>query len=186
MALAATVKNGIPYPEPPRSDELATGVRADANEQESASAERKRGGHRIPKGATAIPSAGGKAHKGSTRLTHRVGEKLPVSPKLRAQAVSMRAATCKDLARKVGGGECGVLPSGLVLLASEDMALRRAVLEAEDIPLAEKVALSTKLGVSIRGHLLGGREACAKDAESRPRAPVDPLAKWRKPAEVKA
>jgi hypothetical protein len=177
--MPTTIKNGIHYPEPPRSDELAAGVAVDRAEQEPARQERKRGGRGIPKGATAIPSAGGKAHKGSTRLTHRVGAKLPVSPKLRAQAGYMRKATCRELARTVGADECGIIASAMVKLASQDLALREAALEAGDVELAQK------LGVSARGHLLAGRDVAAKDAESRPRAPVDPLARWRKPAEAK-
>lgn len=183
--MPTTVKNGIPYPEPPRSDELADGVPADALEQETARQERKRGGNRIPKGATAVPALGGKAHKGSTRLTHRVGE-LPVSEKLKRNARFMRKRTCTELSTTVGGGSCGIIASALVLLASEDLALRAEVLASDEIELADKVALSTKLGVSIRGHLMGARDAAAKDAEARPRASTDYshlLAAHRKPAQ---
>ncbi len=178
--MPTTIKNGIPYPEAPRADEMADGVPADATEQAAARQERKAGGRGIQKGATAIPSLGGKAHKGTTRLTHRVGE-LPVSDNLKRNAKFMRRRTCTELARTVGGGECGIVASALVKLASEDLALRAEVLASDAVPLAEKVALSTKLGVSIRGHLLGAREAAAKDAEARPRAPVDPLAAYRLP-----
>ena len=166
--MAQTVKNGVPYPEAPRSDELAVGVPADGSEQARASQERKRGGKGIPKGAKDIPAAGGRAHKGSTRLTHRVSDGLPVSDNLKRNARFMRRSTCTQLARDVGGGLCGIVASALVKLASEDLALRSAVLESETIDLAEKVALSTKLGVSIRGHLLGARDVVAKDAEARP------------------
>ncbi len=162
--MPTTVKNGIVYPEAPRSDEVATGT-PDA-EQLAARQERKRGGRGIPKGATDIPSKGGKAHKGSTRLTHRCAL-LPVSDNLKRNARYMRRSTCTQLARDVGGGACGIVPSALVKLASEDLALRTAVLESSEIDLAEKVALSTKLGVSIRGHLLGARDVAAKDAEAR-------------------
>jgi len=52
--MPATVKNGIPYPEAPRSDELKAGI-PDA-EQQAARQERKRGGRGIPKGAKDIPA----------------------------------------------------------------------------------------------------------------------------------
>lgn len=160
--MPTTVKNGIPYPEPPRSDELASGVAVDSAEQEAARQERKRGGAGIPKGATAIPSAGGKANKGSTRLTHRVTSGLPVSDKLKAQASYMRRRTCTELSRTVGGGQCGVIASAMVKLASQDMALRESALEQGNVDLAQR------LGVSARGHLLAARDVAAKDAESRP------------------
>jgi hypothetical protein len=167
--MPTTTKNGIPYPESPRSNELARGVPAPAGEQVAATQERKVGRRGIPKGAKVIPILGGKAHKGSTRLTHRVAAGLPVSARLQANAKYMRRATCTQLGREVGGGSCGIVASALVKLASEDLALRTAVLESVDIGLADKVALSTKLGVSIRGHLLGARDVAARDAESRPK-----------------
>ncbi len=160
--MPTTVKNGIPYPEAPRSDELVRGVAANSGEQQDATQERKRGGNGIPKGATAIPAAGGRAHKGSTRLTHRAATSLPVSPKLKAQASFMRKRTCTELARDVGGGRCGIIASAMVKLASQDMALREAALEAGNVDLAQR------LGVSARGHLLAGRDVAAKDSESRP------------------
>jgi hypothetical protein len=164
--MPTTVKNGIPYPEPPRSDELREGRPAEGTAQSRASQERKAGGRGIPKGATDIPSAGGRARKGSTKLTHEVREALPVSDKLKRQARFMRRRTCTELARDVGGGSCGIIASALVLIASEDLALRAAALEAGDVELAQK------LGVSARGHLLSARDVAAKDAESRPRRSV--------------
>jgi hypothetical protein len=173
--MPTTVKNGIPYPEAPRSDELAVGVPAPDSEQAKAGGERRPDGTFAPDSST-VQSNGGKAHKGTTRLTNRIATDIPVSDNLKRNAKYMRKATCGQLARDVGGGSCGIIASALVKLGSEDMALRTAVWTSPDITLAEKVALATKLGVSARGHLLAARDVAARDAEARPRAKVDVLA----------
>jgi hypothetical protein len=114
----------------------------------------------------AMAVLGGRARKGRTRLTHDV-QALPVDDKLKRQAKFMRKRTCAELARNVGAGECGIIASALVKLASEDMALRESALATGAIDLARK------LGESARMHLLYSREICVKDAEARPRPKDD-------------
>jgi hypothetical protein len=163
-------KNGTPYPDVVRPDELPRGV---PDAQPEARQERRSGGRGIPKGATTVPSLGGKARSGRTKLTHEVPATLPVPPRLQRQAAYMRKRTCTELAQGVGGGRCGLIASALVKLASQDLALREAALETGDVDVAQK------LGVSARGHLLSAREVAARDAESRPRAPHDEQAALR-------
>ena len=165
-------KNGTPYPDVVRVDELPAGQPDSA--QAGASRERRAGGHRIKPGDKLVPAMGGRAGKGRTKMTHEVRDTLPVSDRLRSQARFMRKRTCSELARNVGAGSCGIIASALVKLASEDMALREAALESGDVDVAQR------LGVSARGHLLSAREVAARDAESRPRAPHDVQAEWRK------
>jgi len=140
------------YVEPERHDELSTGA---PGEQASAGQERKTNGQ-LAKGASTLPAQGGKAHKGATRLSHRI-EALRVSEQLKRRARSYRAKQAHELALTVGGGRCGLMASALVKLASEDMALREAALETGNVELARK------LGESTRMHLLYAREICAKD-----------------------
>ncbi len=141
-----------------RSDELSDGIPSVA--QAEATHERKTGGNRIPKGATAIPSMGGKARKGRTKLTHEIALG-PVSDVLRRNARYMRRRTCTELAAMCGDGYCGIVPSLLIKLASEDMALREHALAAGDVDQARR------FGESARGHLVYSRELVCKDAETR-------------------
>lgn len=72
------LSHGFPYERPPRHNELTDGV--PSAEQAAASAERKSGGARIPKGATIVPSLGGKAHKGKTYLSHNITSPVLAPP----------------------------------------------------------------------------------------------------------
>ena len=146
------------YLEPERHDALSDGT-PDAT-QSDASQERRAGGNGIARGATLVPAMGGRSRKGRTKLTHEVA--LPtVTPQLQRRARFMRKRTCSELATNVGGGQCGLIASALVKLASEDMALREAALEAGQVDTARK------LGESARMHLLYARETAAKDAKGR-------------------
>jgi hypothetical protein len=151
------------YIEQERHDELSDGVPAPAALGE-ASQERRPDGT-LEKGASTTPSKGGKAHKNSTRMSHRVTEALPVSQKSAKRAKFYRRKQCTELARTVGGGVCGMLASLLVKLASEDVAMREQALEEKDREGARK------LGESARGHLMYAREVCAKDAQAAKASP---------------
>ena len=69
------VSHGKPYLEADRHDGLTHGVPA---EQAQASQERRAGGNGIAKGSKLIPSMGGRAHKGKTKLTHDVPDRKSV------------------------------------------------------------------------------------------------------------
>jgi hypothetical protein len=163
------------YVEPERHDELSDG--APAAEQADAGHERTPKGQ-LSKGASTTPRKGGKAHKGSTRLTHRI-DSLQVTDQLKRRARFMRRKTCSELAATVGAGHCGIIASLLVKLASEDIALREAALDGDNVEAARK------LGESARMHLLYAREIAAKDGEARAKArgPRDPLAAFRLPGD---
>ena len=150
------------YIEPERHDELSDGTPADVGEQQDASQERKAGGRGIAPGATLVPARGGRARKGSTKLTHHVPAALPVSDALKARARFARKKMTSELAREVGGGRCGMLASAFVKLGVEDMAMREAALVEGNVDLARR------LGESARMHLLYARETCVKDAGTRP------------------
>ena len=156
--------HGHNYQQPDRHDELSEGV--PAQEQADARHERTAGGQ-IVKGAVSIPTLGGKARKNRTKLSHGI-DAIPVSEALKKRARYMRKRTCTELARTVGGGECGILASAMGKLGSEDLALREAALAAGEIDLARR------LGESARMHLLYARETCAKDAKARGEADTGP------------
>jgi hypothetical protein len=155
-----------PYPETERHDELSAGVPQDR------ASRRRKPGTGIQKGDRKIPALGGQAHKGTTRTSHRIdSETLPQVYRDRAR--TFRRLTCSELARTVGGGVCGIIPSLLVKHAAVATALAEMALDAGDTDKAVKYAESS------RSHLLFARELCAKDAAARPRVPVDPLAAYR-------
>lgn len=156
-----------PYIEPERHDELSAGVPAPT--QASAGTEQTADG-RLAKGARTIPSMGGKATKGATRLSHRLPDASILSEVNRKRAATLRRVTCAELARTVGGGVCGVIPSLFVKHAAVATALAEQALENGDAASAVKFAEASRM------HLIYGRELCAKDAAARPRRPVDPLA----------
>jgi hypothetical protein len=146
-----------PYIEPERHNELSRGVRAEA--QASAREERTEAGKLI-KGARMVPSMGGKATKGATRLSHRIDSETLGEP-YRRRARTLRRATCAELARTVGGGHCGIIPSLFVKHASVATALAEQALDEGDKDRAVKFAEASRM------HLLYARELCAKDASAR-------------------
>jgi hypothetical protein len=157
------------YIEPPRHDELPGGVAAPADVQARASAEHKAGGGRIPPGARALPALGGKAQKGTTKLSHRIdpGQLSPVSV---ARARTLRKALASEIAAHVGGGVCGVAASLFIKFAAQKTAAAEEAFERGDYDLHRKLSESARMDV------LYAREHAAKEAAARPRAPVDPLA----------
>jgi hypothetical protein len=168
--MPVSTSHGKPYVEAERHDELSNGIAAP---QASARGERTADG-RLRKGARTVPSLGGKATKGSTKLSHRVdSETLPETYRKRARV--FRRMTCSELARTVGGGVCGIIPSLFVKHAAVATALAELALDSNDTDRAVRYAEASRM------HLMYAREVCAKDAAVRPRAPVDPLAAFRLP-----
>lgn len=151
-----------PYIEPERHDELSTGVAV----SQARTSDPRRPNGTLAKGAQAVPTLGGKASKGSTRLSHRIDSPALPDP-YRRRARAMRRATCSELARTVGGGACGIIPSLFVKHASVATALAEQALDEGDKDRAVKFAEASRM------HLLYAREICAKDAKERPSAPTD-------------
>ena len=108
------------------ADELPLGVQAPP--QASARKERRPNGTFAP-GARTIQASGGRATRGKSKLTARLG--LANLPEGNAFAPYRRAATkfrrvqCAELARIVGGGVCGPAPSSIVASAALALAWSR-------------------------------------------------------------
>jgi hypothetical protein len=164
-----------PYIEPERHDELSDGTPAVV--QAEAGAERTADGRLAP-GARTVPSLGGLAQKGTTKLSHRI-ESASLPEPYGRQARALRRATCAELARTVGGGVCGIIPSLFVRHASVATALAAQALDEGDKDRAVKFAEASRM------HLLYARELCAKDAAARPKGKHDPLARFMPPGEPK-
>ena len=168
------------------ADELPVGVPAphEAPLAERTS-ERTPDGRWAP-GARTAQRAGGLATRGRTRLADRLClAAVPDSAafrRYRAAAASFRRVHCAELARTVGGGVCGPGPSSIVASAALALAWSRYLSDlaatAGDPELAMR---ASRLGETSRQHLLAAHELCAREAQARPRAPVDPLAGWRLP-----
>jgi hypothetical protein len=168
--------HGRPYVEAPRHDELPAGEAAPV--QVEAGHERRADGT-LAQGARTIPSLGGKAMKGRTKLSHRIQASKGLREPYVTQARTLRRALCSEYARTVGGGTCGVGPSLLLKLAAEATALADQALEDGDGAAHRSNADAVKMLLAY------AREDCAKQAASRPKGPIDPLARWRTPPKEK-
>ncbi len=171
MSPPVVQSHGKPYAEPERADELSAGVAVAS--QGSARGERTVEGRFLP-GSRTVPTLGGKATKGATRLSHRIDSET-LADAYQKRARTFRRMTCAELARTVGGGLCGIIPSLFVKHASVATALSEMALDKGDTDRAVKYAEASRM------HLMYAREICAKDALARPKAPFDPLAAWREP-----
>ncbi len=174
--MPTAIKNGVPYEELARHDELSVGVRAPDVSQASAGDQRRMDGT-LALGARTVPAKGGKAHKGTTRLSHRI-DAPTLTAESQRRARTLRRALSAELAATVGGGVCGVVASLLTKFASQKTAAAEEAFAAGDFDTHRK------LSESARMDLMYAREHAAKEAASRPKAYVDPLAKWMKPVEV--
>ena len=172
---------GVPRVEVLPPDELPAGVQAPT--QASAGDERRPDGTFAP-GARTLQSAGGRATRGRSRLTARLGlstlaEGDAFAPYRRA-AATFRRVQCSELARTVGGGVCGPGPSSVVASAALALAWSRYLSEeAARTGDADLAMRSARLGETSRQHLLAAHELCARVAATRPRSPVDPMARIR-------
>jgi hypothetical protein len=157
------ISHDKPYFEPERPDELSTGKRDERDVlQASAGAQDRDAAGRLVPGARALPSMGGQAKRGSTKLSHTIDSET-LEPQYRRRARALRLALVNELARTVGGGVCGILPSLFVRHASIATALSEQLLDAGDVDRAVRFAEASRM------HLLYAREIAAKDAASSPR-----------------
>ena len=148
------------YVEPRRPDELDTGVAAPA--QAKASEERKAGGRGIPPGARFVPQLGGRAHKHTTRLSHRMEPTEAIAPEYTKRARALRNALRLEIARTVGGGVCGIAASLFIKFAAQKTAA------AEAAYADGAFETHRKLTESARMDILYAREHAAKEAAARP------------------
>ncbi len=173
---------GVPRIEVMPADELPAGVpgeaRAESPGDRGASGRFARG--------NVVAREGGRARAGKTRLADRLGLRtLPEGSAFgpyKAAAVSFRRSHCTELARTVGGGVCGPAPSSLVASAALQLAWSRYLSDvAAETGDADMALRSSRLADASRQSLLAAHELCAREALTRPRGPVDPLARWMGP-----
>lgn len=163
------------------ADELPEGVQAPP--QDDARGERRPDGTFAP-GARTIQSAGGRATRGKTRLAAKLGlaslpEGTAFAPYRRA-AATFRRVQCAELARTVGGGVCGPGPSSIVASAALALAWSRYLSDvAAREGDAELAARAIRMGEASRQSLLTAHELCAREAQSRPKAPVNHAARFQ-------
>ena len=178
---------GVPRIEVLPADELPGGVPEGARHESP----RDRGeAGRFARG-NVVAREGGRARAGKTRLADRLGLRtLPEGSAFgpyKAAAVSFRRAHCTELARAIGGGVCGPAPSSLVASAALQLAWSRYLSDvAAETGDADMALRSSRLADASRQSLLAAHELCAREAQSRPRGPVDPLAAWMLPAKETA
>ncbi len=175
---------GTPRIEVLPPDELPDGVPAEA--RQASPTDRGKAG-RFARG-NSLARAGGKALAGKSRLSSRLGlTTLPDDAAFRqykAAASSFRRTQCAELARTVGGGVCGPGPSSVVASAALALAWSRYFSDlAASTGDPELAMRSARLGETSRQHLLAAHELCAREAQARPKGPVDPLAAWRLPGD---
>jgi hypothetical protein len=164
-----STSHAFPYVEPPRHDELPTGVPAPSSTQVKRTGRSFTGG---PEGSAVRAGAkGGSKHKGTTRLSHTID-----APTLTATSVQrarvLRRALSAELAAGVGGGRCGIAASLFLKFASQKTAAAEEAFQAGDFETHRKLSESARMDV------LYAREHAAKEAAARPRSPVDPLARF--------
>ena len=178
---------GVPRIEVLPPDELPAGVPGTA--RTASPSDRGESGRFAP--GNALAREGGKATAGKSRLASRLGlRSLPEGSGFsayKAAASSFRRAQCASLAATVGGGVCGPGPSSMVASAALALAWSRflgdTAAETGDAELALRAA---RLGEVSRQHLLAAHELAAREAQARPKAPVDMLEHIRRLAEGSA
>jgi hypothetical protein len=149
-------------------DELPEGVPDDAR---SASPRDRGAAGRFAAGNT-LARQGGRAKRGKSRLTARLGlAELPddstFAPYRRA-AATFRRVQCSELARSIGGGVCGPAPSSIVASAALALAWSRWTSDQAaatgDPDLAAK---ALRMADTSRQMLLTAHELAAREAKAR-------------------
>jgi hypothetical protein len=112
---------------------------------------------------------GGKAHKGTTKLSHRI-DAPKLAPTSQKRARTLRRAVAGEIARTVGGGVCGIAASLFVKFAAQKTAAAEEAYQAGDYETHRKLTESARMDI------LYAREHAAKEAQARPKALRDPLA----------
>ncbi len=152
--------HGRAYVEPPRHDELPEGVPAHDATLVQAGGQRRPDGT-FTQGSSTVQVAGGKAHKGRTRLSHRI-DAPKLTPESQRRARTLRRAMAAEIAATVGGGTCGVVTSLLVKFAAEKTAAAAEAFAAGDYDTHRKLTESARMD------LMYAREHAAKEAKTRP------------------
>jgi hypothetical protein len=134
-------------------------------------------GDRGPNGQFAagnsLAAQAGAANRGKARLASRLGlRQLPetaVFKSYKNAAVSLRRTTCAELAKTVGGGACGPIPSSFVASAALALGWSRYFFDhAAESGETELVLAATKLAEASSSLLRQAHEYAAKEAKARP------------------
>jgi hypothetical protein len=117
---------------------------------------------------------GGKARKGKTRLSDRMGLRVLADGNAfqpyKSAAVAFRRAQTAMLAATVGGGQCGPAPSSLVATSALQLGWSRYLSDlAAETGDVNMVMQASRLADASRQNLLAAHELCAREAEARAR-----------------
>lgn len=160
--------HGKTYPMVAKPAKLPKGVQA--GEQAEAGEERRANGT-FAKGASTAQRKGGHALKKRTALSHAAGiadvATLPAFAPYLAKAHAFHRAHCGELARSVGGGECGPAPSVISLSAALQQAAARYWFDqaaASGDPAAFQLA--SRLADASRQNMIAAHELCAREGEA--------------------
>lgn len=149
-------------------DELPAGIPAPARAESPT--DRGEAGRFAP--GNGLASVGGKARQGKTRLAGRTSlaampSTAPFAP-YRAAVVSFRRSACADLARTVGGGSLGPLPSSIVASAALQLGWSRYWSDlAATTGDAQHALTASRLADASRQNLLAATELAAREAAAR-------------------
>ncbi len=170
----------VARPQAPRHDELPDFV-PDTDPARSGAVERDSSG-RVT-GTEAARTLARKAkgvRKGRTKLSHELGlgwmNQIPSARPFVSSARAFARAQCSEIARSVGGGQCGPGPSSLVTSAALQLAASRWLFDSPPITttgsaapneLASRLVLASKLADASRQNLLTAYELAAREAQAR-------------------
>lgn len=136
-----------------------------------------------PEAAKALGSKGGRVKARRVRLARSLGlESFDADSEAfapyRRSAQAFRRHHCKAIAA-AAGGHCGTGPSSMIASGALQLAASRYMFERASRtgdPADFKAASS--LANDSRQNLLAAWELAIREAQARPKAPVDPLARW--------
>lgn len=138
--------------------------------------------------AAKLGRKGGRVKAKRVLLARGLGIPLAVTSEsfrpYRHSANAFRRHHCAELAR-VAGGEVGSGPSSMVASSALQLAASRFLFDqAGATGDAATFKLASQLANDSRQNLLAAYELATREAQARPRAPTDPLARWMRPEDL--
>jgi hypothetical protein len=178
---------GVPRIEVLPPDELPDAVAADAPALAGV-ARRQNGTVASSEAAKVLGAKGGAVKARRVRLARSLGlgdvdTSGEAFAPYRRSAQAFRKAHCKAIAEQAGG-HCGTGPSSMVASAALQLAASRFMFDrASRTGDAGDFKAASSLSNDSRQNLLAAYELAVREAQARPKAPVDPLAAFRLPPE---
>jgi hypothetical protein len=179
---------GVPRIEVLPADEQSQPVPADAPSLAGVT-RRQNGTVDSSKAAKALGTLGGKVKARRVRLARSLGlNEVDASSEAFApykrSASAFRKHHCKAIADQAGG-HCGTGPSSIAASASLQLAASRFLFDrASRTGDPADFITASRLANDSRQNLLAAYELAVREAQARPRAPVDPIAAFRLPNPV--